>query len=101
MRPALEAGDWALAVTARRVRRGDVVVLEHPGRPGFEIVKRVRALAGDRTPDGRLIAEGELWVEGDDREGSTDSRGFGPVAKELVRGKLVLVWWPPERRGLI
>ena len=33
MRPTLEPGDWALAFRARRVHRGDVVVVEHPERP--------------------------------------------------------------------
>ncbi|MEX2421084.1 MAG: S26 family signal peptidase, partial [Actinomycetota bacterium] len=49
MRPTLEPGDWALGVAAGRrgLRRGDVVVLEHPERPGFEVVKRIRGIAGD------------------------------------------------------
>src|SRR5262245_52176221 len=51
MLPTLEPGDWALAVDTP-VRVGDVVVVEHPRRPGFELVKRVTAMPGDTAPDG-------------------------------------------------
>src|SRR6266498_2586213 len=37
MAPTLVPGDWALAVTPGRLRRWDVVVVEHPSRPGFEL----------------------------------------------------------------
>ena len=47
MVPTLLPGDWALAVSGRRARRGDVVVVEHPGRPGYEMVKRVTAVPGE------------------------------------------------------
>jgi len=96
MLPTLEPGDWALAIRVRRVRRGDVVVVEHPERPGFELVKRVVHVPGDLAPDGRLLMN-EFWIEGDETEGSTDSRAFGPVPIERVRARVRLVWWPPER----
>jgi nickel-type superoxide dismutase maturation protease len=96
MRPTLEPGDWALAVRARRVRRGDVVVVEHPERPGFELVKRVAHAPGDRAPDGSELID-EVWIEGDDPEASSDSRRFGPVPVERVRARVRWVWWPPER----
>jgi nickel-type superoxide dismutase maturation protease len=96
MRPTLEPGDWALAVVPERARPGDVVVVEHPERPGFEMVKRVVSLPGDRAPDGTDAIEG-LWVQGDDPSSSTDSRSFGTVPADLVRGRVVAVWWPPSR----
>ena len=96
MRPTLEPGDWAFAVRVRRVRRGDVVVVEHPERPGFELVKRVVHVAGDVTPDGSELVD-EVWVEGDEPEASSDSSRFGPVPVGLVRGAVRLVWWPPGR----
>jgi type IV secretory pathway protease TraF len=96
MRPTLEPGDWALAVRVRSVRRGHVVVVEHPERPGFELVKRVVHVAGDVAPDGRLLTD-EFWIEGDEPGGSTDSRRFGPVPIERVRARVRWVWWPPER----
>jgi mitochondrial inner membrane protease subunit 2 len=96
MRPTLEPGDWALAVRTRRVRRGDVVVVEHPERPGFELVKRVTHLPGDVAPDGLDLVD-RVWVEGDDPEGSSDSRSFGHLPVGLVRGRVWVVWWPPGR----
>ncbi len=101
MRPELEPGDWALAVAATRLRRGDVVVVEHPARPGFEMVKRLVAVPGDLTPDGLLLGEDEFWVEGDAPEESTDSRAFGPVRRGHIKGTVRLVYWPPDRRRLV
>ena len=98
MLPSLSPGDWALAVAASRYRRGDVVVLEHPGRPGFELVKRVSRLPGDLTPDGRVLGPDEFWVEGDRPEASTDSRSFGPVRLEHLEARVCLVYWPFQRR---
>ena len=96
MRPTLEPGDWALAVRVQQVRRGDVVVVEHPERPGFELVKRVVHVPGEEAPDGRVLMD-EVWVEGDEPEGSTDSRRFGPVPIGHVHARVRWVWWPPER----
>jgi signal peptidase I len=96
MRPTLKPGDWAIAVRTRRLRRGDVVVVEHPDRAGFELVKRVTHLPGEVAPDGLGLAD-RVWVEGDDPEGSSDSRTFGPLPMGLVRGRVWFVWWPPGR----
>jgi len=96
MRPTLEPGDWALAIVPERVRPGDVVVIEHPERPGLEMVKRVLSVPGKRAPNGTETL-GRVWVQGDDPASSTDSRSFGAVPLDLVRGRLALVWWPPSR----
>jgi nickel-type superoxide dismutase maturation protease len=100
MSPTLEPGDWALAVAAGRLRHGDVVVIEHPTRPGFEVVKRILALPGELTADG-LLRSDEFWVEGDNGESSTDSRHFGPVTRDRVRARIRLVYWPPSRRRIL
>ncbi len=101
MSPTLIPGDWAVAVAARELRRGDVVALEHPGRPGLEIVKRVTAIGGDRILGDRLIGPDELWVEGDASDRSTDSRSFGPVDRGAVVGAIRLVYWPPGRQRVL
>ncbi len=101
MAPTLAVGDYALAVRPGRLRRGDVVVVEHPNRPGFEMVKRITGAEGDLTPDGRILGRDEWWVEGDNPDESTDSRHFGPVRTDLVRARVLLVWWPPSRRRLL
>jgi inner membrane protease subunit 1 len=101
MEPTLLPGDWALAVAPGRPRRGQVVVVEHPGRPGFEVVKRITAVPGDLRPDGEILGPDEYWVEGDNLEASTDSRRFGAVPGRLLRARLYLVLWPGSRRGVI
>jgi signal peptidase I len=101
MEPTLRSGDWALAVSGHRVRRGSVVVVQHPLRPGLEIVKRIVAGPGDVAPDGRVLGLHQWWIEGDAEVGSTDSRAFGPIHEESIRAIVRLVYWPPNRRRLV
>jgi len=93
MAPALGPGDWLVAVRPRGIRRGSLVVVEHPERPGYEMVKRVSGLPGDRIGD-RILGPDEYWVEGDNPEGSTDSRSFGPIGSNAILGRVVLRYSP-------
>jgi phage repressor protein C with HTH and peptisase S24 domain len=97
MVPTLLPGDWGLAVSGRRPRRGDVMVVEHPGRPGYEMVKRLTAMPGGSVGERALDAD-EYWVEGDREDASSDSRHFGPVRREHLKARVLLVYWPKERR---
>jgi type IV secretory pathway protease TraF len=99
MEPSLSDGEWAIALR-RRVRVGSVVVVEHPERPGFELLKRIVAAPGDSVAERRLGA-GEWWVEGDATGASTDSRAFGPVPRSAIRGRVVLVYSPWRDRRII
>lgn len=96
MVPTLLPGDWALVVEPRAYRSGDVVVVEHPGRPGYEMVKRIVAAPGGAVEDRRLGPD-EWWVQGD-HDPSTDSRHFGPVRRDELKAKVVLIYWPKDRR---
>jgi nickel-type superoxide dismutase maturation protease len=100
MAPTLMPDDWALTIPLRRPKVGDVVVVEHPDRPGYEMVKRLTAGPGDRVGD-RTLGSDEWWIEGDFAAASTDSRGFGPVREGGLLGKVVLIYWPKERRGRV
>jgi nickel-type superoxide dismutase maturation protease len=100
MAPTLLPGDWVLVVTPDRYERDDVVVVEHPERAGYEIVKRLVGVPGDEA-DGRLLGDGEYWVEGDFAKRSTDSRQFGAVSRDRLKAKAVLVYWPLERRRAV
>lgn len=100
MVPTLLPGDWALAVSGRRSHKGDVMVVEHPGRPGYEMVKRLTALPGETVGE-RTLDDDEYWVEGDREEASSDSRHFGPVRRDQLKARVVLVYWPKERRRRI
>jgi len=110
MAPALHDGDVVLAFGGVRPATGDVVVVEHPGRSGYEMVKRVAGAPGDMVsalPDGsRLgapvaLGAGEWFVVGDAPDASTDSRSFGPVRSEHLRGVVRFVVWPGERLGMV
>jgi signal peptidase I len=86
-----------------------------------ELIKRVIGLPGDTVQgkddhvyiNGRLLVEpylpashltsdfgpvvvpaGGLWVMGDNREDSDDSRFFGPIKKSSVVGRAVVRVWP-------
>ena len=95
MTPLLNAGDWAVVVRDT-VRRGAVVVVDHPERPGLPMVKRLVGVPGDLIGDRRLEAD-EWWVEGDNAAASTDSRTLGPVTRAAMAGRVLAVYWPPER----
>ncbi len=96
MTPTLLPGDWALVVEPRSYRVGDVVVVAHPDRPGYEMVKRIVAAPGGAVAD-RSLDPGQWWVEGD-HPSSTDSRQFGPVRRDALKAKVVLIYWPKRRR---
>jgi signal peptidase I len=96
MAPTLRPGEFLVAVRPGRIRRGALVVVEHPDRAGYEMVKRVTGLPGDRV-EGRLLGPRQYWMAGDSLEGSTDSRSFGPVGGAHVKGVVVARYWPPRR----
>ncbi len=84
MAPKLLPGDYVVAVRRpRRVRPGAVVVFEHPGRPGFTLVKRVVA-----------IDDGLATTRGDNRAASAD---VGPVPLDRIEGRVVARYWPLRR----
>ncbi len=105
----------------RDPRIGEMVVTEDP-RSGVTIVKRVVAVGGDSVgiEDGRLVRngapvpdphadssmmdgyfhgpvvvpEGEVFLLGDNRDTSIDSRAFGTVDVDEVQGRVIGHVWP-------
>lgn len=98
MEPTLAPGDFLVAVRTDSIGRGALVVLEHPSRAGFEMVKRVAGVPGERMGD-RLLGPDDYWLLGDQADASTDSRAFGPVGRSAIRGVVRLRYWPPSRWG--
>ncbi len=118
-----------------RLERGDIVVFSHPEYPGRVFIKRivgfpdeqVRVEGGEVYIDDLLLQEpylngwtvdrpdlnrtwwngpSELFVVGDNRQESQDSRTFGPVDGQLIFGRVWLRCWPlgawtvePGRKG--
>ena len=47
------------------------------------------------------VEEGEVFVLGDNRRNSSDSRSFGPVPIENLIGKAWVVYWPLDEGGIV
>jgi len=92
-----------VALSGERVELRDGVVLIN-NQPITELYPTALA-AGDRactTSYGpQTIPQGQLFVLGDNRCNSEDSRFFGFVPVGNVVGKALLVYWPPQRIGLV
>ena len=45
------------------------------------------------------VPEGTIWVMGDNRTNSSDSRYFGPISIDAVTGHACFIYWPLNRVG--
>ncbi len=83
MVPTFLPGDEFIANTLEAAQVGDVVAVQHPGRTGFWLVKRLAGLPGEIVENRggtRQLGEHEAWVLSDNQtSGVRDSRDFGPV----------------------
>lgn len=53
----------------------------------------------DATPFSTTVPEGRVWLMGDHRSASQDSRAVGPIPIDNIVGKAVGRYWPPNRVG--
>lgn len=107
-------------------RRGDIVVIDLPEQREM-LIKRVVGLPGETievrggvvyvygkpldetwtvNPGGgsygpQTIPPLHVFVMGDNRGASNDSRNFGPVAIEHIVGHAWFSYWPPEYVGVV
>ena len=116
---------WRLQYAFAEPERGDIVMCYYPVTGKRHYVKRIIGLPGEtlEITGGRVyingealaeayidedpiadvapitIEEGHYYVMGDNRNHSTDSRhpSVGPLAREDIAGKAVLLFWPLSR----
>ncbi len=108
--------------------RFDVVVIRVPSQGDELLIKRIVGLPGETVEihDGHVYIDGQaldepfiteqtrpgrygsitvpplhVFVLGDNRNHSNDSRSFGPVPIENIVGRAWVSYWPPEDVGLV
>ncbi len=117
-----------LAYRLEAPERGDIVVFRYPLNPKRDFIKRVVGTPGDTIEirhnqvflNGQPLKEdyilpdryprnyqpvtvrpGTVYVLGDNRGNSEDSRIFGVVPIENIKGRAFLVYWPVSELEVI
>ncbi len=91
MHPTLHPGQDVLsfnwAYLGKKPKAGDIVVIKMNGR---EMIKRIQT-----------IRDRDIFVIGDNKDESTDSRDFGPVKMNQVVGKVIYSSAPPQNDRMV
>lgn len=90
MRPTLEPGDRLVLLRTTTARPGQLVVVSDPRDPGRTVIKRVATVTG-----------AGVTVLGDNPAASTDSRTFGRVGPDAIKGRAICRYFPAGRRALL
>ncbi len=128
MRPTLESQERLVVnkfiYRLRPPEHGEILVFRYPRDPSRDFIKRVIAVPGDSieirdqrvflndqllsepyildktlsTYPKTVVPEGTVFVMGDNRNNSEDSRfvDVGFVPYDLIKGKALLVFWPVD-----
>lgn len=110
-----------------RPQRGDIVVFQYAREPWRDFVKRVVGLEGDQVEikEGKLFVNGKVqnepylsapmlgsygpetvpagtvFVLGDNRNISMDSRDVGMVRLDSIKGRAAVIYWPLKSLRLL
>ena len=131
MEPHIDSGEYVLINTLAyrfaQPARGDIVAFRHTADTPEVFIKRVIAVPGDRVrvEDGAVYVNGtkldepyvrygdhrtfpevtvppqSVYVLGDNRANSEDSRFFGPVADGDLTGRALAGIWPLSNIGTL
>ena len=117
-----------ITVRFRDPLQGEIVVFDDPTGRHPQLIKRVIAVGGQTVDirDGSVLVDGvalqepyvhgkvsdpgtvplpvtlapdEVWLMGDNRPNSGDSRFMGPIPESMVRGRAFAIYWPTSRIG--
>jgi nickel-type superoxide dismutase maturation protease len=79
MNPTLKDGEVVLVDREAVIEVGDIVVAKHPIEQTSELIKRVT----------QISERGHYFLVGDNTADSNDSRNFGAVTRDYIKGKVV------------
>ncbi|MCJ7666339.1 MAG: signal peptidase I [Actinobacteria bacterium] len=115
-----------LSYNFKAIERGDIIAFHSTVEEDKDLVKRAIAIEGDEvsiTSEGEIFINGEkltedylpgdqdikylnqtiavgrdeVFVMGDNRNNSFDSRFFGNIGEDKIFGEFVIIYWPPVR----
>lgn len=82
-------------------KKNEVVLAKSPMKLNSLLCKRIIAVAGEYAEvEGQkyYVPENHVWLEGDNKPQSFDSRDFGPVPLNLLEGKVIFKIWNSFKR---
>jgi len=113
---SIKINDFRAVITGRSTAKryvkriigmpGDMIDIREDGSVYINGEKESKAYVRGLTPPGKMgypleVPEDHIFVMGDNREVSSDSRDFGCISIKSVEGKAVFILWPPSKVGSI
>jgi inner membrane protease subunit 1 len=78
--------------------KGEIICLTNPVNENMSLCKRIIYLEGEfvKLSNGNeyIVPKNHIWVEGDNKDNSLDSRKFGAIPLQLIQGRIYYQIWP-------